>query len=358
MSQEARQDVVVFEELEGDGVERLGIARLNSEKTLNSLSLEMIDLLNPQLDAWERDDEIDAVVLKGSGDRAFCAGGDIQALYTSMTQDPNLALADRFFEQEYRLDYRLHTYPKPVICMGTGIVMGGGLGLFSASAVRVVGPRSRIAMPELTIGLFPDAGASLILKNMPYHFAAFLAMTGAQISGADALYLGLASHAEADTETSEANMRKTAWSNPDQVDWLDTGKVDLHDALLKATIGDEPLSALELVARIDSLKGQDEWLDRAIATMHRGCPTTLGVIAEQLRRVRDLDLVGCFKMEHSIASQCARNPDFREGVRALIIDKDMAPEWRYKTLEETPEEYVLSHFETPFDSHPLEDLGH
>ncbi len=351
------QAVVVFDEVASVGGGRLGVAKLNSEKTLNSLSLEMIDLLNPQLDAWERDDDIDALVLCGAGDRAFCAGGDIQALYASMTSDPGLELADRFFAQEYRLDYRLHSFPKPVVCLGTGIVMGGGLGLFSASAVRVVGPRSRVAMPELTIGLFPDAGASWALKNLPYHLAAFLAMTGVQISGADALYIGLGTQAVRDAETLGDRLPSINWTRPGELDQLDAGNLEAHDGLLTATLGDEPLSALELVARIDSLKGQDKWLDRAIATMHRGCPTTLGIIAEQLRRVRELDLVGCFKMEHNIASHCARNPDFREGVRALIIDKDMAPQWRYKSLEEIPQEYVLSHFETPFDSHPLADLG-
>lgn len=352
-----RRDVVIYDEIASAGGGRLGVATLNSENTLNSLSLEMIDLLNPQLDAWERDGEIDAVVLRGAGGRAFCAGGDIQALYASMTEDSAVALADVFFEQEYRLDYRLHTYPKPVLCLGTGIVMGGGLGLFSASGVRLVGPRSRIAMPELTIGLFPDAGASWILKHLPYHLAAFLAMTGVQISGADALYIGLGTHAVADVETLADKLQAIDWARPQELDQLEAGNLEAHDELLKATIGDDPLSALELVARIDSLKGEDEWLNRAIATMHRGCPTTLGIIAEQLRRLSELDLVGCFKMEHNIASHCARNPDFREGVRALIIDKDMAPQWRYKTLEDTPEEYVLSHFETPFNTHPLEGLG-
>ena len=118
-----------------------------------------------------------------------------------------------------------------------------------------------------------------------------------------------------------------------------------------------PLAASELVARIDSLKAVDDWLDRAIDTMRRGCPTSLAIIAEQLMRVRELDLAGCFRMEHNIASQCARNPDFREGVRALIVDKDNTPNWRYKTIESIPREYVLSHFESPFDTHPLADLG-
>ncbi len=356
-------EVVLFDELPSADGGRIGVATLNSEKTLNSLSLEMIERLNPQLDIWQHDNAIDAVVLRGVGSRAFCAGGDIQALYASMTEDAMLALADRFFLEEYKLDYRLHTFPKPVVCLGTGIVMGGGLGLFSASTVRLVGPRSRIAMPELTIGLFPDAGASWILKNLPYHLAAFLAMTGVQISGADALSIGLATHAVgdavSDTRALQSRLSSIHWTDPGALDELDqTSAIEAHDAQLREALGDSPLSAEEIVNRIDSLAGQDEWLDRAIATMHRGCPTTLAIIARQLACVRDPDmaLAESFRMEHSIASHCLRNPDFREGVRALIIDKDMAPDWRYKTLAETPEDYVLSHFKTPFAHHPLKEL--
>lgn len=353
------QEIVLFQELPSAGGGRIGLATLNSEKTLNSLSLAMIERLNPQLTRWQLDDAIEAVVLRGAGTRAFCAGGDIQALYASMTEDPKVALADRFFLEEYKLDYRLHTFPKPVVCLGTGIVMGGGLGLFSASKVRIVGPRSRIAMPELTIGLFPDAGASWILKHLPYHLAAFLAMTGAHVSGADALYIGLATHAVRDVESLASRLSLVDWSDPDMPDDLDQpSTLQMHDARLQEAIGDAPLGADELTERIASLAGQDEWLDRAIATMQRGCPATLAIIAEQLARVRDMDLAASFRMEHNIASHCARNPDFREGVRALIIDKDMTPHWRYKTLHEMPKEYVLSHFDTPFAHHPLKDLGH
>ena len=212
--------VVLFDEIGSVTGGRLGVATLNSEKTLNSLSLGMIDLLNPKLDAWEADPAIDAVILRGAGGRAFCAGGDIQALYASMTEDSTLALADRFFAQEYRLDYRLHRYPKPVVCLGTGIVMGGGLGLFIASSVRIVAPRSRIAMPELTIGLFPDAGASWLLKRLPWHLAAFLAMTGAQISGADALHIGLATHAVNDLNSLDEYLASRDWRAPGELDRL------------------------------------------------------------------------------------------------------------------------------------------
>ena len=351
--------VVLFNECKSAAGGRLGVATLNSEKTLNSLSLEMIELLNPQLDLWQEDARIDAVVIRGAGERAFCAGGDIQVLYASMTTDPSLELANRFFEQEYRLDFSLHCFPKPVVSLGTGIVMGGGLGIFSASSVRVVGPRSRIAMPELSIGLFPDAGASWILKNLPYHLAAFLAMTGTQCSGADALHIGLGTHALGSLEGVNRRLEEIDWNAPGGLDALEgPGQLEAHSDRLRGAIGDEPLDPVELVSRLDSLKGADDWLDRGIATMHRGCPTTLAIIAEQLRRVRDLDLAGCFRMEHDIASHCARNPDFREGVRALIIDKDNAPNWKYPELEETPHDYVLSHFETPFELHPLEDLAH
>ena len=352
------QEVVLFDELPSVSGRRIGRATLNSEKTLNSLSLEMIERLNPQLDAWQDDSNIDAVALQGAGSRAFCAGGDIQALYQSMTEDPSLELADRFFLEEYKLDYRLHCYPKPVVCVGTGIVMGGGLGLFSASKVRIVGARSRIAMPELTIGLFPDAGASWVLKHLPYHLAAFLAMTGVQISAADALFAGIATHAVKDVNAIDDVLTSHDWSDPGTLDELaQPSTLKANDTRLGEAMGCVPLSPEELVERIDSLQGQDEWIDRAVATMHRGCPTTLAIIAEQVRRVPSLDLASCFRMEHNIASHCARNPDFSEGVRALIIDKDMAPNWCYNTLSEVPRAYVLSHFETPFDTHPLKDLG-
>ena len=160
---------VLFEELTCGNGKVVAMATLNVEKTLNSLSLEMIDLLTAQLVEWQSDDRISVVLFQGAGDRAFCAGGDIQALYQSMVEHPGgpNPYAEAFFEREYRLDYLIHTYSKPVMVWGHGIVMGGGLGIFGGCSHRVATEKSRIALPEITIGLFPDAGASVFLGKMP-----------------------------------------------------------------------------------------------------------------------------------------------------------------------------------------------
>jgi len=154
---------------------------LNSLATLNSLTLAMIDAIAPLLETWRFDDDIVCVVLRGAGERAFCAGGDVQALQQAIVRNNTAgeivdSYPEDFFEREYRLDYAIHTYAKPIVTLGHGIVMGGGLGLFGGSSVRVVSENSRIALPEITIGLFPDAGASWLLRGLPLGHAAFLGL--------------------------------------------------------------------------------------------------------------------------------------------------------------------------------------
>ena len=160
--------VVLFEELTAASG-KVGRVTLNIEATLNSLTLEMVDLLQAQLDAWADDDAIAAIFIEGAGEKAFCAGGDVQALHASSVGTPGgpCEYAETFFTREYRLDYTLHTYAKPIICWGHGIVMGGGLGVMAACSHRVVTERTRIAMPEVTIALFPDVGGSWFLNHMP-----------------------------------------------------------------------------------------------------------------------------------------------------------------------------------------------
>ncbi|WP_334167975.1 enoyl-CoA hydratase/isomerase family protein, partial [Achromobacter mucicolens] len=188
---------VLFEERSAANGMRFGIATLNAPQTLNGLSLEMVDLLADRLDAWARDPGVALVVLQGAGDKAFCAGGDLHGLYRSMTENTGKpswsnTYARTFFEREYRLDYRIHTYPKPVLCWGHGIVMGGGIGLMMGASHRVVSETSRLAMPEVSIGLFPDVGGSWLLNRMPGRSGVFLALTGAQLNTSDAFFAGLA----------------------------------------------------------------------------------------------------------------------------------------------------------------------
>jgi enoyl-CoA hydratase/carnithine racemase len=350
----------------------IGHAELDSPSTLNALSLEMVDALTPALTAWQQDERVACVLLTGAGDRAFCAGGDVQALYRAMlvneaAGEPVDGYPDRFFEREYRLDYLLHTFAKPVIAVGHAIVMGGGLGLFSGSQFRVATERTRVALPEVTIGLFPDAGGTWLLRNLPRGLAAFIGMTGASVNATDALAGGVATHSVAFEAHGTVLDRLLA------VD-LDGTKADvmaIEEALARlptpplppgesAPLGpdfDLSGSYADVAGRVDAFAGRSAWFDRGIATMQRGCPTSVGIVIEQLRRAPTLDLDDCFRLELDVATHCARFDEFREGVRALIIDKDNQPNWRYASVAELDPAHVAAHFASPWAQHPLRDLG-
>jgi len=222
----------------------------------------------------------------------------------------------------------------------------------------------------VTIGLFPDAGASWILKHLPVHEALYLGATGSHLNAADALHMGLATHSVA----------ATAWPSICDalraLDWRgDAGDAVRVDACLhgfdvtpgesqlvryadpiRQAFGSLPLSPRDLAANAQRLAGHGEWLDRGIATMARGCPASVGIVLEQVRRLPALELADCFRLELTIATHCARNPDFAEGVRALIIDKDNTPNWRFASLAALPADYVASHFVPPWPANPLSDL--
>ena len=200
---------VLFEVRAAKNGRGIGMMTLNAEKTLNALSLEMIDLMAEQLAAWSTDDNIAMVFMQAAGEKAFCAGGDLQNLYQSMLTHHASAekndiranpYACDFFNREYRLDYFIHTYPKPILCWGHGIVMGGGIGLMAGASHRVVTEKSRLAMPEIGIGLFPDVGGSYFLNRMPGKLGLFLALTGAMINAADAKFTKLADYAIAQVD--------------------------------------------------------------------------------------------------------------------------------------------------------------
>ncbi len=372
--QAAADAPVLLEEYATTSGHVLAVAVLNSERTLNALSLPMIRILAPALGGWARRPDVAGVLLRGSGDRAFCAGGDLQALYAGMRRDQAAGTdvdgyAAEFFAAEYRLDYQLHTFPKPVIALGHGAVMGGGLGIFSAARFRVVTGTSRIAMPEVAIGLFPDAGGSRVLGKLPTAWAQFLGATGSPVNASDALHCGLATHAmPEDWRSLVDGLLKLDWHG----DGSDAGRLEAclgrgqaalppgplaaHGDLLAERLPDLPPDAGALARRIRALRGVHPWLDRGIAAMDKGCPTSVGILLGQLCRVPGQALADSFRMEITIATHCARNPDFREGIRALIIDKDNSPAWRYPRVEDLPPGYVDSHFTAPWARNPLADL--
>lgn len=358
---------------------RLGVATLNAEKSLNSLTLEMIRLLDQQLKAWAADESIAAVVLHGAGAKAFCAGGDVRSLRDAIlkhgdSKEPN-PHAVAFFGEEYRVDYAIHTYPKPVLVWGSGIVMGGGLGLLAGASHRVVTETSRFAMPEVTIGLFPDVGGSWFLSRMPGRAGLFLALTGASFNGHDAQVLGLADAfvRSTDFDAIMTALGDTQWSANDTVnrvalssvlrafsanarDARPASNVRAHlDAIEELTDAD---TLIDVVRRITSYGGDDAWLKKAAATLAAGSPTTIGLIWELRRRAKHLSLAQVFRLELIVAVQCAMHPDLPEGVRALLIDKDNKPRWTPATIEALTDTWVAEHFVPPWGArpHPLADL--
>jgi enoyl-CoA hydratase/carnithine racemase len=372
MSNAIEQSSVVFTEHELDSQLILAEATLNVESTLNSLNLEMIQLLSQALDEWAERPEVVAVLLTGAGEKAFCAGGDIQALYRAIVSNHQAnEVVNRypfdFFAQEYALDYLLHSYSKPVVCLGHGVVMGGGMGLFSAARFRVATERSKLALPEITIGLFPDAGATWSLNQMAPHQAVFLGLTGSHVNATDALTVGLATHVvpHAKRETLLAILKAASLS--------DNAALNMQliaDALASLPEVEMPAGEFQQlpafattfdnltkqVQVLDELQGHSRWIDRGLQNLHSGCPTTAGIVLEQLRRSSDMSLADMFRMEYNIACHCAINQDFAEGVRALLIEKDGSPSWQYPDINTLPQAHVLDHFSTFETPHPLAGL--
>src|SRR4051812_11777145 len=279
---------------------RAGVATvtLNRPAALNALSYGMIRGLADWLDAWERDARVQTVVLRGAGEKAFCAGGDVRALHASITGQGGEVHRD-FFEVEYALDFRIHTYPKTIVALIDGIVMGGGMGLAQGCALRLVGERTRMAMPETAIGLFPDVGGSYFLSRCPGELGPYLGLVGPTIHAADAIYCGLAdAHVgpAASVEPSLAPLRPA---------------IDRHFA-------HDDVRAILASLESESAPAWREWAVRAREALDRRSPTMLAVTLEQLRRGATMPLEDCLRMELDLVRASIAHGDIVEGIRAQI----------------------------------------
>lgn len=371
-------DSVLFETQPCQGGKFLGIATLNRPKSLNGLSLEMTRLLYQQLENWVTDDTVAAVVLKGAGEKAFCAGGDLHGLYHAMQAHQGQPAQDNtlvceFFAEEYALDYSIHTYPKPIVCWGDGIVMGGGMGLMAGASHRVVTEASRLAMPEISIGLFPDVGGSWLLARAPGRTGVFLGLTGAQLGASDAIFAGMADHAVCRDQWDAflAAAREHQWQNRYddfqamtdvllslESPQLTPGPLREHFDTIQAACQGYELT--EIAKRISAMVDhEDPWLARAGKTFVAGCPATARLSWLLWRCARQLSLAQVFQVEWGVAIECAAQGNFQEGIRAVLIDKDRQPKWQPATLEETAGSWNAPYFAiSPDDpNHPLKDLG-
>ena len=373
--------VVLFKELVTNNDKKIAIAELNSPKSLNALSLEMMTLLITQLTLWQDDDDVVLVILQGAGDKAFCAGGDVVSLYHALTEQrktvqPNEEfvvldettirdnLAYEFFTKEYYLDQFIHEYSKPIMVWGDGYVIGGGIGLFSGASHRVVTEKTLLAMPEITIGLYPDVGASWFLNKAPSNIGLFLGLTGAIFNAADAKYIGLADVLVNSTDQQAIIDRLIT------VQWQDNEKnpVLLSEVLTEFSANSETGLASNvksnevLISRLTAYDNcadiyhaiineefDDKWLQSAQKKLKNGSPLSAALIYQQLTSSKDFTLAECFASELNLSLRCCQYPEFSEGVRALLVDKDKTPNWRYENINNVPEETV-DWFFTPFTS--------
>ena len=373
----------------------VGVGTLNTPKSLNGLTLDMTRLLAVQLERWATDPQVAFVVLKGAGDKAFCAGGDLHALHHSMIEHAGQApientYASTFFAEEYALDYRLHTFPKPVLVWGDGIVMGGGMGLMMGASHRVVTETSRLAMPEISIGLFPDVGGTWLLNRLPGKTGLFMGLTGAQVGAADALFAGLADYhlprqkwddllaaimaatwsaCSAAYQANYHDQRKPALAaNHAQLHRLlaaaatpptpAIGSLQTHQALIQRCCVSTDLN--EVARNIMALSDQEDvWLQRAAKTFAAGSPGSARLTFALLERCKRLSLADVYRTEWIAGLMAASHGDFAEGIRALLIDKDKNPKWNPSTLQEASADWVEKFFALPVAAvkHPLYKLG-
>ena len=331
----------------------VGIVTLNRPGALNALTLGMVRTMARTLDRWAEDDAVSAVVVRGSGERAFCAGGDIRAICESF-KSGNEEYLD-FFAEEYRLDHRIHRYPKPTLAVMSGFVMGGGMGLAQGCTVRVVTESSKLAMPEVGIGYFPDVGASYFLSRLPGALGLYLGLTGIQVRAGDAIPCGLA-----DLYVSSVNVEDLV----DAIARSPAGSIQRLRDVLGAFAATPRESALErlrpaidlhfsqasIPAILESLRAERrpdfrDWAEETVSVMAARSPLAMSVTHEQLRRGASMSLEECLEMEFRMDQDWLPRGDMLEGVRAQIVDKDKQPKWNPPTLAEVTRASVQSFFD-------------
>jgi len=354
---------------------QVGFITLNRPAALNALTLQMIRDLTTCLLAWRDDSRVQAVAIRGSNKAgpfgAFCAGGDIRFFHQALLSgDPG---PEDFFTEEYTLNHLIHTYPKPYIAFMDGIVMGGGMGISQGASHRLVTPRTKMAMPETVIGLFPDVGGGYFLSRRPGHTGEWLALTGTTLEGAQALPLGLADR------LLPVEHLVPLWNALAKLEAFDKASIDALIATF--SVADSPVdtwargqidqcfSQPTVTAIVQALtQDASDWAQQATAQMRQRSPLMLHVTLEQLRRARQMTLAQALRQERDMMRHVffprhlgrhGAQTEVAEGIRALAIDKDNLPAWQPARLEDVTAAMVLPFFDSPWPecSHPLRMLS-
>ena len=305
-----------------------GVLSLNRPKAIHALTLDMVHAMTGAMLAWRRDPEVHAVVIDHAEGRGFCAGGDIAFLRNSALNDGGVS-GRKFFHDEYRLNHLIFAYPKPVVAFMDGITMGGGVGISQPARFRVATENTRFAMPETGIGLFPDVGGGWYLSRLPGRIGQFLALTGARLDGAECLWAGLATHYMPSEALPEAKARIAQGHEPGGVLAAlaitpPPARIEGNAAPIARHFASDRYE--DILASLEADHG--EWAAKELATLRTKSPQTCKVALRELRESSALgDFADEMRMEYRIASRVLTRPDFAEGVRAVIVDKDNAPQW-------------------------------
>lgn len=361
----AESNVVV--EVQG----RVGCITLNRPRALNALSLDMIRAITQALLNWREDDHVLAVAVRGVNKEgpfgAFCAGGDIRFFHeAALTGNPEL---EDFFTEEYSLNHLIHTYPKPYIAFMDGIVMGGGMGISQGASLRIVTERSKLAMPETLIGLFPDVGGGYFLSRCAGRLGEYLALTGLALGGREAMSAGLADgYIDAGRLPGLwASLAQTPFENGASVERWCTSHLSMT-----ATAPSWPIKEVDRVFGLETVadmaaalaETDSDWGRSTLAALRQRSPLMLAVALEQVRQARGMGLADDLRMERGLVRRCfhlrpGAGSETAEGIRALAIDKDHSPRWHPATIEEVSPEQVGAFFAQPWPAHahPLKGLG-
>lgn len=310
---------------------RVGRIVLNRPKALNALDLAMIRALTRALEAWADDAHVHAVVIEGTGDRAFCAGGDIRAL-RQYELDGEHERAETFFREEYALNLMIARYPKPYVALIDGICMGGGIGVSVHAPYRVATEHAAFAMPETAIGFFPDIGATFFLPRLPGALGVYLGLSGLRVTGADAVHAGFATHfvpRERIASLSHALAEHGPAALAAHAAPLPPFSLASHRATIDRCFGADNVP--QIVHRLQA--DGSEWSHKTIEALRAVSPSALCWTLEAIRRGADRTLPQCQAMELALTRTTMRHPDFVEGVRAMVVDKDRNARWQPPAIE-------------------------
>lgn len=339
---------IIFEEHTTENNYIVAQISLNNEQRLNALSLDNVNSLIETLERWNQQSNVKVIIIDSKIQKAFCAGGDIRKLYYYLLEE-NISSPEVYFKREYYLIYLVHTHSKPIICWANGITMGSGLGLMTGCDYRIVNDSTILSMPEAHIGFYPDTGAAFFLGKTPKDIGLFIALTGCRLNGADALYLGIADYFvdESFKEQFISILKSTDWAIEDvqykilrvirelthnSEGWLPYSKIRKYRDLISNIIKQPSLEAI--LSAIEAIETDDPWLLEVKEKNQEASPLSQLITYDFFHDCSKLSLREVLHCEVELSTKLVWEGDFFEGVRALLIEKNRKPNWKYKTIKD------------------------